>query len=129
MRRPLALKSLSVVALGIVLAYLSPVTTGMLLCIGDGEETDCCPEPPASQVGVDDATRILDGSDCGCCITVDAAPATPGAASAKVSVDVLSESDLHRNGSSRTVTNLAQWGHHDPGGSRLSSLRTVVLLI
>jgi hypothetical protein len=129
MSKTLAMKALSVLAVGILLAHLSPLATGILLCIGDGTDPDCCLEPHSSQSRVEETKPLLDGSDCDCCITVDAASSTAGATSHKASLDVLSGSGLPGNGVSPTGTRIARPGSHDPGNSCLSSLRTVVLLI
>jgi hypothetical protein len=129
MGKSLAMKILSVVAMGIVLAHMSPVAAGMLLCIADGTDPDCCLEPRASHSRVDETKQLFDGSECSCCITVDAAPSTAGATSQKTSLDCLSGSGLLRNAVSATGTRISRIGHHDPGDSRLFSLRTVVLLI
>jgi hypothetical protein len=131
MGKSLAMKILSAIAVGIVLAHLSPIATGMLLCIGDGSVPDCCPGPGASQIRVDEPMKISDGSDCGCWITIDAAPSTAGATSKKASISISSGSGLprSRNAVPPTGTRIAQLGSHDPGYSRLSSLRSVVLLI
>lgn len=123
------MKILSVVGVGILLAYLSPVATGMLLCIGDGTDPDCCSKPRASQSRVDETKQLRDGSVCSCCVTVDAAPSTAGATPQKASLDILSGSGLPRNAVSPMGTRIARPGSHDPGNSRLSSVRSVVLLI
>ena len=126
-----AIKLLSAVAVGVVLLGLfSPVTAGMLLCIGDGTDPDCCREPDDSQdSGLDESTRLLDGSDCSCCITVDAAPATAGNSSHKASLDIVSGAGLLRNVVTPSGTRILRAPSSDAGDTRLSSLRTVVLLI
>jgi len=129
MGKSLTMKILSVLAVGIVLTHLSPVAAGMLLCIGDGTDPDCCSKAQASQSRGKETKQLRDGSDCNCCITVDAAPSTAGATAQKASLDILSGSGLPRNAVSPTGTRIARLGSHDPGNSRLSSLRTVVLLI
>jgi hypothetical protein len=127
MAKSFAVKNLSVVAMAVVLAHLSPVATGMLLCIADGADPGCCREPDAALSGVNE--QLLDDSDCSCCIAIDAAPSTAGTTYQKASLDVLSGSGLLRNAVSATETRVSRVAGHDPGDSRLSSLRTVVLLI
>ena len=117
------MKVLTAVAVGVMLlGHLSPVAAGMLLCIGDGSDPDCCRERHES-------TRLLDASDCGCCITIDALPSTAGASSHKASLDVVSGSALLRNVSLPTGTRIPGAPAADAGETSLSSLRTVVLLI
>ena len=129
MGKSLAMRILSAVALGALLVHLSPVATGMLLCVGDEAVDDCCGPPQDSQSRVSEAKRLLDGSGCSCCITVDAAPATAGRASHKASLDILFGSGLSRNAVLPAGARVSRAGGPDPGDSRLSSLRTVVLLI
>ena len=131
MGKSLAMKSLSAVAVVVVLlGHLSPVAAGMLLCIGDGSDPDCCRERHGfHESRLDESTQLLDGSDCGCCITVDAAPSTAGAGSHKASLDVLSGSALLRNVTLPTGTRIPEAPAGDAGETSLSSLRTVVLLI
>ena len=129
MRKSLALKILSVLAVGIVLAHLSPVAIALELCIGDGTDPNCCRNPHSAQACVDETTHLLDDSDCSCCITVEAAPSTAGATSQKASLDLLSGSELVRDAAASETMHIARLGSHDLGDSRLSSLRTVVLLI
>jgi hypothetical protein len=129
MGKSFAVKILSVLGVGIVLVHLSPVVSGMLVCLGDRTGPDCCPEPRASQSRVEETKQLLDGSDCDCCITVHASPSSAGASSPKASLDVLSASGLPRDAVSPAGMHIARLGSHDHGNSRLSSLRTVVLLI
>jgi hypothetical protein len=112
MRRSLAMKALTAVAVGLlILGHLSPVAAGMLLCVADESDPDCCDEREAPRdATVEASTRLLDGSDCGCCVEVGAAPATPGASS---------PGPARLSGSPAGAT----------GESGLSSLRTVVLVI
>ena len=125
------MKVLTAVALGVMLlGPMAPVTAGMLLCIGDGSDPDCCRERHDSHESlVDESTQLLDGSDCGCCITVDAAPSTAGSSSQKASLDVLSGWTLLRNVTLPTGTRIPRAPAGDAGQTSLSSLRTVVLLI
>lgn len=129
MRKSFAVKILSVLAVGIVLAHLSPVAMALELCIGDGTDPNCCRNPHSAQARVDETTHLLDDSDCGCCITVEAVPSTAGATSQKASIDLLSGSELVSDAAASETMHIARLGSHDPGDSRLSSLRTVVLLI
>ena len=131
MRSSLAMKVLTVVTVGVMLmGHLSPVAAGMLLCIGDGSDPDCCRERHDShEPHLDESTQLLDGSDCGCCITVDAAPSTAGASSHKAPLDVVSGSALLRNIALPAGTRIPGAPTGDTGETSLSSLRTVVLLI
>jgi hypothetical protein len=125
------MKILTAVAVGILLlGHLSPVAAGVLLCIGDGSESDCCGERHASpESRLDGSTQLLDGSDCGCCITVDAAPSTAGASSHKTSLDIASGSARLRNVALPTGMRFPGTPTGNAGETSLSSLRTVVLLI
>ena len=127
----LAMKILTAVAVGaVLLVHLSPVAAGMLLCIGDGSDPDCCRERHDSHESrLDESTQLLDGSDCGCCITVDAAPSTAGAGSHKASLDVVSGSALLRNVASPTETRVPGTPTDAACETGLSSIRSVVLLI
>ena len=91
MRKSFAAKILSVLAVGIVLAHLSPVAIALELCIGDGTDPNCCRNPHSAQGRVDETTHLLDDSDCSCCITVEAVPSTAGATSQKALLDLLSD--------------------------------------
>ena len=125
------MKTLSAVAVAVLLlGHFSPVAAGMLLCIGDGTDPDCCRKPHDSHESrLDESRQLLDGSDCSCCITVDAAPSTAGASSHKVSLDIAYGSGLIRNAATSTATRIPQAASGDARDTRLSSLRTVVLLI
>jgi len=115
-----AMKILAAAAVVVVLlGQLSPVAAGVLLCIGDGSDTDCCSDR------LDESTQLLDGSDCDCCVTVDAAPSTAGASSHKTSLDVVSGSAVALH----TGTRIPGAPARAAGETSLSSLRTVVLLI
>jgi hypothetical protein len=129
MGKSFVMKILSVLAVGIVLAHLSPIAAGMLLCIGDGTDPDCCRKPHSSAPSANEAKQLIDGSNCSCCITVDAAPSTAGATSQKASLDILSGSGVPRDGVSAAGTCIAGLRSHDLGNTLLASLRTVVLLI
>ncbi|MBT8207016.1 MAG: hypothetical protein KJO18_01985 [Acidimicrobiia bacterium] len=129
MRKSLAAKILSVLAVGIVLAHLSPVAMVLELCIGDGTDPNCCRNPHSAQARVDETAYVLDDSDCGCCITVEVVPSAAGATSQKASLDLLSVSELVRCAAASESVHIARLGSHDLGDSRLSSLRTGVLLI
>ena len=131
MGNSLATKILTAVAVGVVLlGHLSPVAAGMLLCIGDGNDPDCCPERQDSRESrLGESTRCLDGPECACCITVDAAPCTAGASSHRTPLDVASGSVLSRSAALPTGTRIPGAPTGDAGETSLSSLRTVVLLI
>ena len=130
MGRPPAMKTLSAVAVAVLLLGHSPVAAGMLLCIGDGTDPDCCRKPHDSHESrLDESRQHLDRSDCSCCITVDAAPSTVGASSHKASLDIASGSGLIRNVATPTGTRNSQAASADAADTRLSALRTVVLVI
>ena len=131
MGHSLPMKILTAIAVGVLLlGHWSPVAAGMLLCIGDGSDPDCCRERHDFHESRHDAsTQLLDGADCGCCITVDTAPFTAGASSHKASLDVVSGSALLRNVALPTGTRIPGTPTGDAGATSLSSLRTVVLLI
>ena len=131
MGKSFTMKILTAVAVGIILlGHLSPVAAGMLLCVGDESDPDCCGERhDAHESRLDEPTSLLDGSDCGCCITVGAAPSTAGASSHSASFDVLAGSALLRNVTLPTGTRIPGDPAGGTGETGLSSLRTVVLLI
>ena len=131
MGKSLAMKILSAVAVGVVLlGHLSLVAAGMLLCIGDGTDIDCCREPHNSHESrLDESKQLLDGSDCSCCITVDAAPSAAVTSSHKASLDVVTGSARLRNVALPTGTRIPGTPIDAAGETSLSSLRTVVLLI
>lgn len=129
MGKSFEMKILSVLTVGIVLAHLSPIAAGILLCIGDGTDPDCCRKPHTAEPSANETKQLLDGSNCSCCITVHAAPSTAGATSQKASLDILSGSGVPRDVVSPTGACIAGLRSHHPGNSRLTSLRTVVLLI
>ncbi len=131
MGNSLTMKILTAVAVGVMLlGHFSPVAAGMLLCIGDGSDPECCRERLDSHgPHLDESTQLLDGSDCDCCITVDAARSTAGASSHKAPLDVGSGSALLRNVAWSAGTRIPGTPTGDGGETSLSSLRTVVLLI
>ncbi len=127
MGRSLSLKVLTAVAVGaVLLGQFSPVAAAMLLCIGDGSEPDCCNGSPV-ETGLEVSARLLDGSDCDCCVTVQAAPPTAGTSTPKASLAGVS--GLLRNVALPSGARDSALPVGDPGEIRLSSLRTVVLLI
>jgi hypothetical protein len=125
------MRTLSVVAVAmLLLGQLSPVAASMLLCIGDGNDTDCCRKLHDShETGLDEPTQLLDASDCDCCITVAAAPPTAGAGSHETSLDIASRAGLTRDLATPSGARSARAAPDDAGSTRLSSLRAVVLLI
>ncbi len=131
MGKSLTAKLLSVVVVGVVLLGHSPlVAAGMLLCIGDGTDPDCCPKPGnAHQSGVVESKQLQDGSDCNCCITVGAAPSTAGASSHKASVEIASGPAHLRDAIPPSSTRVSRAMNGDAGNGRLSSLRTIILLV
>lgn len=124
------LRTLTVLAVAVMLlGQLSTAVAGVLLCIGDGSDPDCCSKPgdvPVSRV--QGTNQPHDGSDCSCCIAVDAAPATAGAKAHGVSLEFATGTARFRtvdvSGGTRTLR--TQTG--DVVDTSLSSLRTVVLL-
>ena len=131
MGKSLAVRFLSFVVVGVVLLGPLPlVAAGMLLCIGDGTDPDCCRKSGnAYQAGVGESKQLLDGSDCSCCITVSAAPSTAGASSHKASLEVVSGPAHLRDVILDAGTRVPRAMNGDAGNERLSSLRTVVLLV
>ncbi len=124
-------KIVSVLLVGVVLAgYLSPVAAGMLVCIGDGTAHDCCRNSRnAHQSRLGEAKQLLAGADCDCCVTVDAIPANAGASPHKASLDVVAGPAHFRNVVLPSSTRLPRAMSGDGGDARLSSLRTIVLLV
>ncbi len=131
MGNSLTMKILTAVAVGVMLlGHFSPVAAEMLLCIGDGSDPDCCRERHDShEPHIDESTQLQDGSDCGCCITVDAAASSACASSHKAPLDVVSGSALLRNVALFAGIRIPGTPNGDGGETSLSSLRTVVLLI
>ena len=125
------MKILTAVAVGVVLlGHLSPVAAGMLLCIGNGNDPECCRERDDSRESrFDESRHVLDRPDCDCCIAVDAAPSTAGASSHKASLDVAPKWAQLRNVALPTGTRIPGNPTGESGTTSLSSLRTVVLLI
>jgi len=131
MGKSFAVKTLSAIAVAVVLlGHLSPVAAGMLLCIGDGTDPDCCRKPNDFQESrLDESKQLLDGSDCSCCITIDAVSSAAGARSHKASIGLTFGAEFVRNVASPASARVPKAALGDAGGTRLSSLRTVVLLI
>ncbi len=131
MGKSFAMKILSAVAVGVVLlGHVYPVAEGMLMCIGDGLDLDCCGKPiSAHESHVDEAKQFVDGSDCSCCIAVDAVPCTGGASSRKVALEDVSGPVLLCSVASCTGTRIPRARSRNAGATRLGSSRTVVLLI
>jgi hypothetical protein len=128
MSKSLALRSFSAMAVAVLLlGHLSPVAACMLLCIGEGSETGCCPKPEESRLG--ESNQLPEGPDCSCCNTVDAAPSPTATSVLKASVDITEGSGLIRIVAAPTATRDLQDVPGDSTGTRLSSLRTIVLLI
>ncbi|MCP3978532.1 MAG: hypothetical protein GY716_04245 [bacterium] len=131
MGNSLAMKVLASVAVGVMLlGHVSPVAAGMLLCLGDGSDPDCCGERnDGGESRLAGSTQLHGGSDCVCCITVDAAPTTAGASPHKASLDVASASALRRGVTAPAETRTPGAAVADAGETSLSAIRTVVLLI
>jgi len=131
MGKSLTVKFLSIVVVGVVLlGHLPLVTAGMLLCIGDGTDPDCCRKPGnAYQSGVSESKQLLDGSDCSCCITVSAAPSTAGASSHKASLEIVAGPAHLRDVILAASSRVPRAMNGDAGNGRLSFLRTIILLV
>jgi len=118
MDNPIYRKISWALAVGLVLIHLSPAAAGILVCFGDGANTDCCEEAP----------QDLDGSGCECCITVQVVSNKADAACKTVSAVASSDSGAVRTADS-SPARVAHADSDDPGNPQLSSLRTTVLLI
>jgi len=126
-----AIRALSVVLVGIVLAgLLAPAASGMLLCIGDGTDPDCCRNSGTShQPRLPRSQQLLDGAACHCCITVDAVPSNPTASSKKASLDAAAAPAQLWNVAHPERSRVSPTVYLAASNQRLSSLRTIVLLI
>jgi hypothetical protein len=123
------MRALSALAVSVVLlAQLSPVAAGVLLCIAEGAASDCCPRQQV-QSELDDARRILEGSACVCCVLVHAAPSRASASVAKPSSEIDPDPVSHGSVAAPAATQLPRPLTASGGDARLSSLRTVILLI
>lgn len=124
-------KILSLLLVAVVLAgYLFPVAAGMLVCMGDGTAPDCCRNSKnAHQSRPGEAKQMLAGAGCDCCIAVDAIPSTAGTPSYKASLDAVAGPAHFRNVVLPLSTRLPLAMSGNRTDARLSSLRTVVLLI
>lgn len=131
MRNSIPKKTLVIVLAGIVLASnFSLVTAGLLLCIGDGTDPDCCRKTEiARQSSPGQSEQFLNGADCDCCVRVDAAPAHPGSSPYKVSLDAAAGPHTVKNVALPSRTRVARTDNGAASHERLSSLRTVVLLV
>ncbi len=131
MGHSLTSRILTAVAVGVMLlGHVSPVAAGMLLCVGDGTDPDCCGDRHDSRESrVDVPAQLLDRTDCGCCIAIDAALSAASASTHKASLDVLAGSARLRKVSVPTGTRIPGAPLGGSGETGLSSLRTVVLLI
>ena len=128
MNNPIYRKISWALAIGLVLIHLSPAVAGILVCIGDGPNPDCCEEAPASASRMEATAQDLGNSDCECCITVQVVSTKADATCKKVSTVVSSDSGVVRT----TESSPARVAHADGDysvNSQLSSLRTTVLLI
>jgi len=128
MNNPIYRKISWALAIGLVLIHLSPAVAGILVCIGDGPNPDCCEEAPASASRMEATAQEPGNSDCECCITVQVVSNKADAASKKISTVASSDSGAVRTADS-SPARVAHTDGDDPGDSRLSSLRTTVLLI
>jgi len=131
MSKSLAKKILTAVVVGVVwLAHLSSAAAGMLLCIEAAAESDCCPEVLGSpEFPVDEAKKLLDGSDCICCIAIDQMPRSAGGSAPKVALDIASGPVFLRSVFSSMGMAILSARSQETGGTRLGCLRTVVLLV
>jgi hypothetical protein len=118
MNNPIYRKFSWALAVGLVLIHLSPAAAGILVCIGDGANPDCCEEAPQDP----------GNSDCECCITVQVVSSKADAACKKISTVASSDPGAVRTADS-SPARVAHADSDDPGNPRLSSLRTTVLLI
>ena len=124
------IRVLSIVFVGIILAGLfSPAASGLLVCIGDGTDPDCCRNSGSHQSGLSQSSQMVDGATCHCCVTVDAVPASPNASSKKASLDALVAPAHLRNVALPARSCVSRTANRAPSDEGLSSLRTIVLLI
>jgi len=127
MRTFAKVRVVSVLLAGVVLAA-DP--SGRLVCIGDGTAPHCCRDSEdARQARPAEAEQTLAGAECECCITVDAIPSIAGGTSYKASLDVVVGPAHLRNVVLPSGTPLPRAASGDGGDPRLSSLRTIVLLV
>jgi len=131
MSRLIAVKFFSVLLVGVVLvADLSSTAAGMLICLGDGAASGCCNDSRGTRPSASgDATPSLSRGGCDCCITVDALPGIAGAHSQEASLDLLAGPAHLQNVVLPSSTRLPRVASSDSAETRLSSLRTVVLLV
>jgi hypothetical protein len=123
MSKPLSIRTFSAIAVAVLLlGHLSPVAACMLLCIGEGSETDCCPSSEESR-------QLPEGPDCSCCNTVDGAPSNTTTSLLKASVDITDESELIWIVAVPAATRDLQAASGVATDTSLSSLGTIVLLI
>ena len=131
MGNSVARKTLSVVLAGIVLAgSFSVLSAGMLLCIGDGTDPDCCRNTEiAGQSRLGQSRPLLDRADCHCCVTMDAVLSTPGASPDKASLYAAAGPPHSRSVALPLQTRASRINNGAASHERLSSLRTIVLLV
>jgi len=128
MSKSLVLRTFSAMAVAVLLlGHLSPVAACMLLCIGEGSETDCCPKPEESRLG--ESNQLPEGPDCSCCNTVDGAPSPTATSLLKASLDTTEGSGFIRIVAAPPATRDLQDVSCDAAITRLSLMRTIVLLI
>jgi hypothetical protein len=126
----LAIRALSIILVGIILSGpLSPAASGLLVCIGDGTDPDCCRTSGSPQSGLSQLDQMMDEAACHCCITVDAIPSGPTASSKKASLDAFAAPAHLRNVALPTRSCVSRTANRAPNDERLSSLHTIVLLI
>ena len=126
----LAIRALSIVLVGIILSGpLSPAASGLLVCIGDGTDPDCCRNSGSHQSGLSQSNQMMDGAACHCCITVDAIPSSPTASSKKASLDAFAAPAYPWNVAPPARSCVSRTANRAPSDEGLSSLRTIVLLI
>ena len=125
-----ATRTLSLLLVGSVLVgCLSPIATGMLVCMGDGTAPNCCRNSSVAQRSVPEEQQHLARVGCECCIRVNALGPEAGVSFEKKLLDVTAVTVESRNAAwpsyPRVLRATVDYGRD----SRLSSLRSVILLI
>ena len=131
MGQTLPRKLLTVVTVGFLwLACLAPGAAGMLLCVDESAESDCCPASLDSlESSVSQTEKVLSQVDCSCCFPIAASAGTPSASPDRVVLDTLAGPTCLRSAVSFAELSVLKARDRGPEGSRLGSLGTVVLLI
>lgn len=108
-------------ALALALLHAVPAPAGPLVCTDARAELDCCGESSTPE------PAFVERGDCRCCVAVQIASTAVDATGHKV-FDHACESNAERIAAFHRAAPLLS-SCAGPGTSRLSSLRTVVLLI